>query len=336
MPIDSRPCGVAFHDQFGPLVGNGRWNGLEAAGKAMGDGLSAENLVLRAFGHSGAAWPDAVCWQVADQRGLVLALARDSVADWLPPSVVGSLSAPAADPNRIDITSDRDLLRLFASDSHLLLAPVDNALLTVEVEAHRESWKIEDPYDDPETVACLLTSFGLQDRIGPVDGHVGPVLTADELALILRLLPFLHALRGTVQGAELALQAVLGCESVKVEDRQLREVAVPEPLRSRLGVSRIGVDLVPGATMRAANGYRIAVGPASEALVRSLLDPMVRRKIDALTSWLLPLGGTIEIVTVVLKRDRQFRIGTDKAAARLGLTSWTPPKDAAKLTEGPA
>lgn len=322
----------APHGLWGPLACNGRWNALEAAGQALAAGLPSDNLVLRAFGCSGAARPDSVCWQASDSRAVVLALARDSVAEWLPPGVVGSLDALKEDPSKV---ADQDLLRFFATDAHLLFAPVDNALLQVEVAAHRESWKIEDPYEEPETVVALLRAFGLEDRVTSGSGATDSVFTEQELALVLRLLPYLHALRGTVQGASLALSAVLDCP-VAVEDRQERVIAVPEPLRSRIGVSRIGVDLVPGAVMRVANGFRIVVGPAREEQVRSLVEPSVRRKIEALATWLLPLGGAVELVSIVEPEGRRFLLGDGEASARLGLTSWTPPIGTARTTQGPA
>lgn len=307
---------------------------VECLATLVTKGMPLERLVPRPLG-VGTASGDEVRWQhpavgeLLHEGPLTLGLPGASIADLLP----GYLTGPATG-STVAVGLD---LAPFPTDAHLLAAPLDAAMLRAEVAAVLEARRLEMPYGSPAVVDRLLAAFGFQDPVpAPAGAAAAASLSADERALLLRLMPFLADLMGTNAGAELALRAVLGAP-VTVRCRQPRTTPVPRELQSRLGSAMLGVDFLPGCELQEANGYLVTIGPVSAARCLALRSPQERRKQALLLEWLLPQGGAIEVRLVVDEADRRLQLGAGQRHAVLGVTTWTCPRDTARsqLRESP-
>ena len=310
--------------ELGPRV-----DGLEVVATAASLGIPLESVVYRPVGECGGLLPAAVRWTAADGSRVVVGLARDSIAEWLPPGVVGSDTSSSRGSEK---TSSLDqLLREFISDSHMLFAAIDDQCIKIEAQARLQVGRLEDPYADALLSRVILRAFGLGGGSGAELVGDATLFDDAEVARLLRLLPYLNTLRGSIEGAELALRVTLGC-LVRIADRQVCEEIVPDTVRTRLGWTQLGGEFILGGVCRSATGYRVVVGPGTPGRIRSLRDPAIRAKIAALVAWLLPAGGGLEVVGVVAESHREFRLGDSKKEARLGLTTWIPLAGTARVT----
>lgn len=274
-------------------------------------GLPLTRILPRALGsgtelRSGLAWHWPQAGELLEDAPLIVGLGDASIADRLPAPVIGATRRTAGImPPPLE------------SDAHLLVAPLDAALVRCEVEGVLQLRSIESPQASPAMVDLLLAAFGF-----PVDPAEPELFTTAERALALRLMPFLTDWLGTVRGAALVLHAIWNVP-IQVEDRQPRRRAVPQHLRARLGRAALGTETWIGTEVCEAHGYRVTIGPVPTAVAVDLGSPHRRRQLQRIMQWLLPVGGAVVVKTMVAAEDRGFVLGKRQPRAVLGLTTWT-------------
>lgn len=133
------------------------------------------------------------------------------------------------------------------------------------------------PSDDAVTLRWIQEIFGVSAAPFPRECWYP----------LARLLPALHRVAGTPGAVELALRAVFGLPVASV---RTASGIVPLPAATRLGEagSRLGIDAVAGAGVRATCELRVTLGPVPLAEWRLHHTPERRAQRDALYRLVVP------------------------------------------------
>jgi hypothetical protein len=159
------------------------------------------------------------------------------------------------------------------------------------------------------------------------------LLDREQAVLFLHAIPLLQRIRNSNSNIEESLSLILGVP-IRLTSVILEKKDTDNSFESRLGTSRLGLDLILGNTFNDGQyDLNIRVGPMSALKMKDFLKgARYDRILDGLCRLFLPANVFLEIEYVLDPEDSLFILSTGQTSTWLGINSFLT-KGAKEMTE---